>query len=202
MNDTRVCYECKQQKPLNEFKKDKNNKTGHGYICRICDKVQHYERRQKKKQEEYTQGLSHNIKIGRIYKIISSESNSCYIGSTFQNIEDRFKNHKEKYSTYQKGFRVNFFTSFVLFEEYGTENCKIEIIKEYQVIDKKHLEVYESLWINKLKQNSVNLKTPFSLNSISKKMYQKLYYETYKMKNQTIFYKSKIEKKIQNNNDN
>lgn len=81
------------------------------------------------------------MKTGKIYKIIHTQSNICYIGSTFNTLRDRFRKHclssKCVISEY--------------FEKYGKDNFKIILIKEYNVIDRVHLEAYEQLWINKLK---------------------------------------------------
>lgn len=43
------------------------------------------------------------MKIGRIYKVISTQSNDCYIGSTFDEIRNRFTSHKEKYASWRNG---------------------------------------------------------------------------------------------------
>lgn len=85
------------------------------------------------------------MKIGRVYKIIARQSNECYVGSTFDQLNYRFKGHKASYKN-NKGCSVN-----ELFDEHGVENCKIMLIKEYEVIDRRHLEVYETLWIKKLR---------------------------------------------------
>lgn len=43
------------------------------------------------------------------------------------------------------------------------------LIKEYEVIDRKHLEAYESLWINSL--ICINTNSPFCVTWISRKKY-------------------------------
>ena len=47
------------------------------------------------------------------------------------------------------------------FDEYGIENFKIFLIKEYKVVDRKHLMIYETLWISKLK--AINKYIPIQL---------------------------------------
>lgn len=38
------------------------------------------------------------MKIGRIYKITAGKSNECYVGSTFDRLNYRFKGHKINYT--------------------------------------------------------------------------------------------------------
>jgi hypothetical protein len=51
---------------------------------------------------------------------------------------------------------------FKLFDKYGVKNCKIMLIKEYDVVDKLHLEMYETLWILRHK-TAVNILKPFNI---------------------------------------
>lgn len=89
------------------------------------------------------------MKIGRIYKIISGQSNECYVGSTFDQLNNRFKGHKNGYKN-KDNPRASHVSSFDLFDKYGVENCKMILIKEYAVLDRRHLETKELLWIKKL----------------------------------------------------
>ena len=84
--------------------------------------------------------------IGKIYKIIHNQSNINYVGSTFDILRNRFRKHKNDLNTSISSY----------FEEFGAENFKIILIKEYEVFDKKHLLAYEQLWINKLKSINKN----------------------------------------------
>ena len=99
------------------------------------------------------------MKIGRVYKIVSGQGNEVYIGSTFNELKYRLRGHKSDYNNWQKGVRGKNCSSFDMFDKYGVNNCKIILIKEYDCCDRKHLEMYESLWILKLK--SINKHTPF-----------------------------------------
>lgn len=107
---------------------------------------------------------------GKVYKIIFNESNVCYIGSTFNRLSDRLRQHKQKY----KCKREENVAVYDLFDQYGVDNCLIVLIKTYEVLDRCHLHVYEQLWINKLK--SVNKNNPMG-RIISKKQYKKQYHE-------------------------
>jgi uncharacterized UPF0160 family protein len=90
------------------------------------------------------------MKTGRVYKIISTQGNECYVGSTFNTTRDRFKEHKKQYNEWQENKARSKTSSFNLFEKYGFENCRMILIKEYEVCDREHLNVYETLWIKKL----------------------------------------------------
>lgn len=109
-------------------------------------------------------------KKGKIYKIISRQGNDVYIGSTFSTIRDRFFNHRACYKIW-KNTEERRMSVFDLFEKYGIENCKIILIKEYEVVDKRHLEMYETLWINKFKQNCINTNSPFCIMKLYKKQW-------------------------------
>jgi len=114
------------------------------------------------------------MRIGRVYKIIPSQGNECYVGSTFDTLRDRLKYHKYNYESFKlNNFR--YLTVFDLFNKYGTNGCKIILIKEYDVLDRRHLEVYETLWMKKLK--SINKIEPVAglLKKDSKKQSNKRY---------------------------
>lgn len=95
--------------------------------------------------------------IGRIYKIITTESDEIYIGSSIEPLKERFRRHINNYT-------LNHIKtcSYYLFEKYGLEKCRIEIIKEYYIVDNNHLRVYETLWYNKFKNNVINKCIPFN----------------------------------------
>lgn len=107
------------------------------------------------------------MKTGKIYKIISSQGNEVYVGSTFNTTRDRFRKHKHGFLEW-KADNYGKCSVFYLFDKYGVENCKMILIKEYEVLDRKHLEVYETLWIKKLK--AINEREPSS--GLLKKQYR------------------------------
>lgn len=128
-----------------------------------------------------------NTRIGRVYKIISKHGNEIYIGSTFNTTRDRFRQHKYDYNRYVKN-DTNFCAAYILFDKYGYENCHIILIKEYEVIDRHHLQVYESLWIKKLA--SINKIMPSG--GLLRRRYCKLYYvEWYKQNKEYMAKKRK-----------
>lgn len=120
------------------------------------------------------------MKIGKIYKIISTQGTECYVGSTFDTTRNRFQQHKSNYKQ-----RKNKCIVSEMFDKYGIDNCRMLLIKEYEVIDRRHLEVYETLWIKKLK--AINKVQPSG--GILKKHYLKQFYEDNK---KTILEKAKI----------
>jgi hypothetical protein len=131
--------------------------------------------------------------IGRIYKIVSGEGNECYLGSTFNKLKYRFKQHKNDYRRWKDGNRGSC-ASFDLFEKYEIKNCKMLLIKEYDVIDRKHLQVYETLWICKLK--SINKNVSFRIPYLDRK-----YYKKKRLHNNPNFYKEQYQKFMENHPD-
>lgn len=94
---------------------------------------------------------------GHIYKIICTlDEKFCYIGSTFNRLSKRFEIHRKSYIQWKQGDEKVKCSCFDAFDKYGVENFKIILIKTYEVCrshvkDRKHLEAYETLWINKSK---------------------------------------------------
>lgn len=101
---------------------------------------------------------------GKIYKIVHSQSNAVYVGSTFATLRERFRMHKKsiKYG--------NYCVISLLMKEYGSDQFKIILIKEYEVCDRKHLCALEQLWINKLK--CINKQCAFQIISHKEQMKQ------------------------------
>lgn len=114
-----------------------------------------------------------DYKIGRVYKIECLEnSNIIYVGSTFDTLKNRWNYHNNSYIQWiniNKG-KVSIYPYF---EKYNIKNFKIFLIKEYKVIDRKQLEVYETLWRYKLK--SINKNNACGLWPVIKKSYDKHY---------------------------
>ena len=80
-----------------------------------------------------------DYKNGKIYKITDIAYTKCYIGSTAQPLSKRFSKHKTDYKVWLNGKR-NKVSVFDLFEEYGVENCKIELIENYECNSRNELE--------------------------------------------------------------
>jgi hypothetical protein len=91
--------------------------------------------------------------IGYIYKIsyIGDEDIEInYVGSTMKTIQHRWHTHLSDYFRYlNESFQE--VAIFPYLKQYGINNFKIILIKEYEVIDKYHLRAFEQLHINKVK---------------------------------------------------
>lgn len=115
---------------------------------------------------------------GIVYQIyLESNPDINYVGSTTTTLEKRWKEHISAFKTGS----MNGAVICKYFKELGVDNFQIRVIKEYEVIDRKHLLAYEQLWINKLK--SVNIiKNLFPIQNLIKKkkqIYLKIYNKTY-----------------------
>jgi len=83
-----------------------------------------------------------------IYKIYcpTGDLTKVYYGSTFRDINVRFKSHLREYKQW-KDDKYHFITSFSLFDEYGYDNCVIELIETIDTDDKQQLIDKESEYI-------------------------------------------------------
>jgi ribosome-interacting GTPase 1 len=91
--------------------------------------------------------------MSKIYKIVpkvETIEGDVYIGSTTKDINDRFEQHKLQYGQWLRHGKRNI-SSYLLFVKYGVENCKIELIEEVSLSDKKELLMLETYYINTMK---------------------------------------------------
>ena len=65
---------------------------------------------------------------GKVYKITDNAYTKCYIGSTCESLSQRMARHRKEYRNYLKGCKY-FITSFNIFNEFGIDNCKIELLE-------------------------------------------------------------------------
>ena len=132
---------------------------------------------------------------GIVYQIyIDSHPDIHYVGSTIHLLENRWQRHKNDFKNKTK--RRPIICQY--FDKFGIDNFQIRVIKEYEVIDLKHLIAYEQLWINKLKP--INLvKNLFRIQHLIKKrnqIYKKTYYENNReqiKENSKIYYENNRE---------
>jgi hypothetical protein len=87
-----------------------------------------------------------DYKNSKIYKIIDLEYTKMYIGSTTQLLTKRFCSHKSKYNKYKKN-NIGYISSFILFDEFGIDNVKIELIENYPCNNKEELLKKEGEYI-------------------------------------------------------
>jgi hypothetical protein len=72
-----------------------------------------------------------------IYRIYSDKGELQYYGSTKHTILHRFSDHKTKYER-----NINECTSFKVFQEYGVENCYVELLEKVTEELRKEREAY------------------------------------------------------------
>jgi hypothetical protein len=113
-----------------------------------------------------------SYKTGRVYKVIASQGNECYAGSTFDQLRSRLFQHKKDYKRWKEG-KDRFCKVFHLFDKYGIETCTILLICEYPVNDRKQLQAYEALWIGKLRPINTDCFLSDYLHDYSKKIYRR-----------------------------
>jgi hypothetical protein len=66
---------------------------------------------------------------GKIYKITDTAYSECYIGSTVQTLSQRIAGHRSKHKQFLNNKKVSFVRVYKLFDNYGLENCKIELLE-------------------------------------------------------------------------
>ena len=86
--------------------------------------------------------------IGRVYKLVSSNTDEIYIGSTVSTLSDRLCRHKYDYKRYMDG-KQNYISSY---EVLKYVDAKIELIYEGEFISMNELRRLEGSFI----QNAIN----------------------------------------------
>ena len=91
----------------------------------------------------------------KIYKIYSHVGDKIYIGSTTkQLLSQRMAKHRDGYKIWKSGGKGGFIRSYELFDEYGIENCIIELIEAKPCMDSDEKNKLEGKYIREL--NCVN----------------------------------------------
>ncbi|MCR9134285.1 MAG: hypothetical protein NXI08_17085 [bacterium] len=76
----------------------------------------------------------------KIYKIVDAGYNKCYIGSTCEELSQRMTRHRAYYFKYLRDNKEQVkMNSTLLLDEYGVENCKIELVELYPCKTKAEL---------------------------------------------------------------
>ena len=76
---------------------------------------------------------------GKIYKITDVGYNKCYIGSTCESLSKRMERHRKRYKEYIKGRIEKKTTAIDILNEFGIENCTIQLIENYPCQSKEEL---------------------------------------------------------------
>ncbi len=91
-----------------------------------------------------------NYTNSKVYKIWSTQGDKIYIGSTTkQYLSQRMDNHRACYKCWKDG-KSNMVTVYSIFEEYGLENCFIELIEAKECKSKDELSQLEGKHIREL----------------------------------------------------
>ena len=75
--------------------------------------------------------ISNKYLKGKIYKVVDIGYNKCYVGSTCAELSHRMSSHMNNYKQFIKGKIKDKVSIYDLFNEYGVENCKIELLEYY-----------------------------------------------------------------------
>jgi hypothetical protein len=92
---------------------------------------------------------------GKIYKIVSQNTDKIYIGSTIQNLEDRLKQHYLAVKTHENG-NARKSTSYKVLDS----SSSIILIENFSCNSKLELESRERYWIEQNLDFCVNEKVP------------------------------------------
>ncbi len=98
---------------------------------------------------------------GKIYKIesINGEDGDIYIGSTTEKLlSERMSKHRSDYKRWKNENVKCKYTSFILFDKYGVENCNIILLELVNCNSKDELLARERHFIKTLK--CVNIQIP------------------------------------------
>ena len=91
--------------------------------------------------------MSKKYQNGKIYKITDNGNNKTYYGSTMKRyLCHRLSGHKYDYKKYLEGGPKES-TSFNIFDEYGVDNCRIELVELYPCNSRDELESREGEFI-------------------------------------------------------
>lgn len=136
-------------------------------------------------------------KNGKIYKITDNGNNKIYYGSTINSLSKRFSGHKTDYINNNNRSNI---TVFSIFNEYGLENCKIELVELFPCNDKKDLTKREGFYIksNECVNKIIAGRTPKEYKEDNKEYYQEYFKKHYqKNKAEILKYASEYRNKAE-----
>ena len=116
----------------------------------------------KKNNKRNTINKKNPYRNGIIYKIFHKTiKDIVYIGSTVCRLSTRWKRHKISFSNWNNGYTKSKCAICPYFKQYGVKNFECIVLGKYKIVDSKHLNAYEQLWLNKIKNiNKNNLFIP------------------------------------------
>ena len=86
-----------------------------------------------------------NYQNSKIYKIVDNKNKECYIGSTTKSLAERIAHHRYAYKNGMGSLK-----SFEMFDKYGLENCKINLLMNYPCVSRRDLEKKEGEFIRNM----------------------------------------------------
>ena len=136
--------------------------------------------------------------VGRIYKIISPNSNKIYVGSTTNDtLQKRLKGHIYSYKCWLKdNSKQTYYKSYELLK---LGNVDIVLLESVNCNSKEELLNKEKEWIEQLKDDIINNNTPIRTNDDKKKYarkYMKGYYELHNDRFKQ-YYKLNMDKRLE-----
>lgn len=140
------------------------------------------------------------MQTGRIYKIVGGalENQKVYIGATTKPLEQRLIKHKNNFKSWKKTGK-NGVSVFEIFNAFGPENCKIELIQEIQFDNVKQLREAESLAIRNT-PNAVNqrveARTPEEKAMLSKQHHKNTNFKAQKKYFQSVNGRQKLREAV------
>jgi hypothetical protein len=90
--------------------------------------------------------MDNKYQNSKIYKVVDVGYHKCYIGSTCEELSQRMARHRQSYKGFLKGL-ASHVRCYDLFDEFGYENCKIELIEHYPCDDRYELRRREGYHI-------------------------------------------------------
>ena len=130
-----------------------------------------------------------NYNNGKIYKIepiCDHDEGDIYIGSTTKDyLSKRMVAHRNQYNNYKHNGKSRFVTSYILFDKYGLENCKITLLELVNVNSSDELRAREGYYIQTFK--CVNKLTAGRTRKDSNKIYYQMNKEEINEKQSKIF---------------
>ena len=116
---------------------------------------------------------------GKIYKICDNAYTRIYYGSTTQALCKRISEHRSEYKRYKNGKGKEYYKSvFIIFDEFGLENCKIELVELFPCENKNQLHQKEGEYIKN--NQCVNKNIAGQCVKDRKLEYEREYYKSHK----------------------
>jgi hypothetical protein len=106
---------------------------------------------------------------GKVYKIVSQNTEKVYVGSTCKDLIERLGEHKRKYDGYVKKLHCTFYTSFLVLEK---GNYTIELLENVPCDSKIVLLMAEQRYINSIPECCNLLNCILTDNERRDKMYK------------------------------